>query len=541
MKIKKLICVLLSILLMLTTVVTAFAVEGKTYYIDSISGSDSNSGLSQGNAWKTTQNITYLTLNAGDKILFRAGGEYESTLQLVCSGTKDLPVVIGAYGEGARPVLTTSQATEVLRLWDCSYVTVKDLEITAHNGGGIWINTINKASEGINIENVVFHDIQNYKVNYRDTLAWGASAARACIMVKGLPAMSQYPVNDLTVQGCEMYDCGNGISLWGSYDPDGNPWEDDETTIKYNYNTGTLVKDCYFHDMDAEAVVVGICDGALVTNCRSINCCQGEGVDENGNILYYTAAMWFWGSVNSTIQYCEIAGQKNVGDGMAVDFDSFSNYCTYQYIYSHDNSRFMMNNAINHYQEGNTVRYCLSVNDNRVENTDNKISTSKCEKNFSFYNNTMVNLGPFRLDYCFDSFIANNIFIMNDNSYFKYDLIDFIKNNNTIKNNCYYGSMNPLMDLSSLNVLPGFAGDDYSNPESFILNSNSPLIGKGCAVEGQGEVDFFGNSIESNNIGCYSGKGSDEGTANSESIIGYIIRIIKQIVLSLVGLVKSAF
>jgi hypothetical protein len=224
-----------------------------------------------------------------------------------------MPIIISAYGSGNRPVLTTGENTEVLRLFDCSYLYLSDLEITAHNGGGIWIDTLNETSTGISIERVFFHDIQNYKVNSRDNLSAGAAAARACIMIKGLPARSRFAVNDLKISHCNMYDCGNGISIWGSWNDEQNPWCENEEDIDPVYNKGVLVEYCNFSDMDAEAVIVGMCDGAVVTHCSAINCCQGEGVDENGKVLFNNAAMWFWGSENSVIEYCEISGQKNAG------------------------------------------------------------------------------------------------------------------------------------------------------------------------------------------------------------------------------------
>ncbi|MGN0573406.1 MAG: hypothetical protein ACI4IX_05645, partial [Acutalibacteraceae bacterium] len=357
---KKFISLLLSVLIVFSVVSVvpfAQAAEGRTFYIDSSEGDDS-AGAGENDPWKTTANLSNLILEAGDRILFKCGGIYDCELTLTCSGTEESPIMISSYGEGAKPLLKTDNRTEVLRLFDCSYVEVSNLEIIAPNGGGIWIDTLEKESVGVSVENVTFHNMQNYTVTSRDDFTHGAASARACIMVKGLPARSNYPVQDLTVTGCEMYDCGNGVILWGSWKEGKDPWKDREDEIEFIFNEGTLVEDCYFHDMDAEAVVVGICDGALVTNCRSIDCCQGEGVDENGKVLYYTAAMWFWGSKNSTIQNCEIAGQKNVGDGMSVDFDSYSNNCTYQYIYSHDNMRFMVNNAKQLPQYGNTVRYC---------------------------------------------------------------------------------------------------------------------------------------------------------------------------------------
>ncbi|MBQ8027137.1 MAG: hypothetical protein IJ261_03365 [Clostridia bacterium] len=527
-RIKKYLCLLLVLLFgvsVLCPAVSAFD-SGKTYYVDSIDGSDSGDGLSKETAWKTLGPAISmgLFLEAGDSILFRKGGTYECAVTVSYNGTKDSPVVFSSYGEGDKPVLWTNERKEVFQFIDCSYITVSDIAITAPNGGGIWIDTINKTSEGITLDNIYFYGIQNYKVNSRDNLSAGAAAARAAVMVKGLPARSRYAVNDLTIKNCEIYDCANGISLWGSWNDEQAPWCENEEDIDPVFNTGVLVENCYFHEMDAEAIIVGICDGALVTNCRAINCCQGEGVDENGEILYFTAAMWFWGSVNSTIQYCEIAGQKNVGDGMAVDFDSYSHNCTYQYIYSHDNVRFMCNCPNYSGQHGNTVRYCLSVNDNGGRS---RMAGSAGEYGFSFYNNTIINCGEFQMQYIHDSFVANNIIIPMEGAVVSYDLFQ-LGENNVFTNNCYYDVMTPLVDIGSLNTVPGFSGGDFTDRLSFELSGDSPLIGAGVKVDDDLEYDFFGNKITSNNIGCYGGNGTD-AEYESESFFTKILRTVNDI------------
>lgn len=525
---KKFLSLLMSVLLVFSAASVfpmAQAAQGREYYIDSTNGDDASDG-GMYDPWRTTANLEGLSLEAGDKILFKRGGSYPCDLTLNCEGTPENPIVISSYGDGELPVLTTENPTEVLRLFDCRYVTVSDLEITAPNGGGIWIDTLEKESVGITVSGIVFHDLPNGTVTSRDDFTHGAASARACIMVKGLPARSNYPVNDLTVTGCEIYDCGNGVILWGSWKEGKNPWVDNEDEIEFIFNTGTLVEDCYFHDMDAEAVVVGICDGALVTNCRSINCCQGEGVDENGKVLYYTAAMWFWGSKNSTIQYCEIAGQKNVGDGMSVDFDSYSNNCTYQYIYSHDNMRFMVNNAKQLSQYGNTVRYCLSVNDNKGRSV---IASGAGEENFSFYNNTIINCGEFRMDNLTDSLVANNIIVPTLGQ--KIYIEDFTKEmltSNVFAGNCYYNCFTPIIDPFAKNTLPGFVGGEGA--EAYMLVKGSPLIGAGYEIpDDDCTQDFFGNPITGNNIGCYGGKG-ENGSYQEEDLLAGIVRIVRQIV-----------
>ncbi len=524
----------ISILVVFSVLLTSnafysYADNGKRYYyIDSVGGDDSNSGTSIDSPVKSIAGLKNLIIEPGTHFLFKNGGEYESTATtLTCSGTKDNPIVISSYGEGEKALLYTNENTEVFRLFDCCYLTVSNLHIKAPNGGGIWIDTLEKTSVGIVLENIYFTDMQNYKVTSRDDNSRGAAPARAAVMVKGLPARSRYAVNDLTIKGCEVYNCANGFMIWGSWNDSQTPWCEEED-IDPIYNTGLLIENCYFHEMDAEAVIVGMCDGALVTHCRAINCCQGEGVDENGEILYFTAAMWFWGSENSTIQYCEIAGQKNFGDGMAVDFDSHTNNCTYQYIYSHDNTRFICNCPNHSGQFNNTVRYCLSVNDNVGRS---RLSANPGEHNLNFYNNTIVNCADFHMIDMYDSVIANNIIMPIDGCFVAYDIWDLPRDGNVIGNNCYYGCEPPLIDLFSTNTVPGFAGTDFSDPESFRLSADSPLIGAGMEIEGcDAPHDFFGDEIISTNIGCYMGEGEDV-EYEGENIFVKLARILRSIYL----------
>ena len=507
---------------------------GTSYYIDSLSGSDeTGDGLSPGTAWRTVPVLESITLQPGDAVYFRAGGVYDCTLRFEnCCGTPENPILVTSYGEGEKPLLTTMQPTEVIRLFDCSYVTVSDLEITAHNGGGIWIDVLHGDSVGVTLQNLTVHDIQNHTVTARDNLSAGAAGARACVMVKGIPARTTYLVNDLTVTGCEFYDCGNGVSLWGAYDTSlGDPWGyTDLSELGPVYNRGTLVENCDFHDMDAEAIIVGLCEGALVTHCRMIDCCQGEGVDENGEILYFTAAAWFWGSEYSTIEYCEIAGQKNVGDGMTVDFDSQSNHCTYQYIYSHDNVRFMCNNAKTSPQVGNVVRYCLSVNDDKGRN---KLCGGPGEKEMLFYNNTIVGSQRFDMDGLYDSYFVNNIIVMADGYHINTDLAASFANGNVISNNCYYNCVSGVMAGTKYNVRPGFCADDPDDPASFMLSAGSPLIGAGRDVPGDDcALDFYGQRIVRCNIGCYGGAGED-APYQAENVFRRLARWFRWIVLYL--------
>ena len=532
---KKSIAVLLCLMLLPVFFASANAAGGTAYYIDALNGSDgTGDGLTPATAWRSVTRFSEVTLQAGDRVLFRRGGAYDCNLTFTdCAGTPEAPILISAYGDGEKPLLTTEKNAEVLRLFDCSYFTVEDLEITAHNGGGIWIDALKGESAGITLRDLKIHDIQNHPVDARDGLYAGAAVARACVMVKGLPARTLYPVNGLTVENCEMYDCGNGISLWGAYDQTkGSPWNGDEfSELAPVYNEDALISGCYFHDMDAEAVILGICKNALMTRCRVIDCCRGEGVDENGRVLYYTAAAWFWGSEYSTIEYCEIAGQRNVGDGMTVDFDSQTNHCTYQYIYSHDNVRFMCNNAKTSPQVGNTVRYCLSVNDDRGRN---KIASGPGERGMRFYNNTIVGSQRFDFDGLYDSYFVNNVIVMKEGYRLNTDLRTAIANGNVLRANCYDGCLAGPLAGAAYNRDPCFAGTDPTAPDSFRLSDRSPLIGQGVPMDPPDTVDFYGAPVEKAGIGC----DCSTGVAGNTRVFAPLTRL-RLLLRRLIALVKN--
>lgn len=509
---KKIISVLLCLAVVLNCicVIGSAAEPAPTYYIDSINGDDANSGTSENNAWKTINNHEWEFV-PGTKVLFRRGGVYEMEVVLTASGTKENPIVISSYGEETedKPIFRTAAHNEVFEFIDCDYITVSDVAITAPNGGGIWIRGAGKQSNGMVIENVDFYDMPNFDLHTRDPFGTGAADARAAVMTNGLwgpEGLYNYTVNDLTIKNCTVENCANGFMLWGIVR--GNPAET-HATVERTYNKNVLVEGCYFNNMYAEAIIVGVCDGAKVTNCAAFNTCLGGAEPlPDGRIEYFTASMWFWGSKNSVIEHTEIAGQKNFGDAMTVDFDADSNYCTYQYMYSHDNIRFMCNNAMGgRPQVGNTVRYCLSVNDNVGRSS---MASGSGEVEFAFYNNTIVNGHEMHVTNLDSGVVANNIFTFKPGYYFYYN--DRNLNSKTdFTNNCYYMAPNPPFDLLSMNTRPDFAGDDMTDPDSFRLVKGSRLIGAGAEREDieKMEYDFFGEKVTSTNIGCYGGDGVD--------------------------------
>jgi parallel beta-helix repeat protein len=77
------------------------------YYVKS-TGNDSNTGLSDAQAWLTIGkvNTVFSSLNAGDRIFFRRGDTFYGNLVINKSGTLANRIVIGAYGSGNKPIIT---------------------------------------------------------------------------------------------------------------------------------------------------------------------------------------------------------------------------------------------------------------------------------------------------------------------------------------------------------------------------------------------------------------------------------------------------
>ena len=487
---------ILSFILALILTFTAFAFDtfatddGTTYYIDSVNGNDSNNGLSPESPWKTLTHASNTTYGPGDEILLKRGCCYFSRFYARGSGTEENPITFATYGEGDLPIITIgsgeAQYTPVITISDVSHWVFKDLEITAPDGTGIFIYFNGRIVEDITIDSVVLHDIQNYASDDY----YGSQ--RAAIRMFGNTSRPYNYLSDIHINNCEIYNCGYGIFTGGHYN-DENP-----NSEMYPYNKDILVENCSIYNLYDDAYIMAQSERLTLRNTSIINTCLSSGI-------YATAPTWTWGVTEALIENCEIAGAKNIKDGMACDFDDHTDNSTYQYIYSHDNVRFMWNCVYKEDHFNNTVRYCLSVNDNVTRNAGSWEGLP--EIGFKFYNNTIVNGS----EYCFrrykDSYICNNIFSLLPGC----GIVLNKDYENTFSNNCYYGTLPTKIDVNSFWADPQFAGTDLTDKNSFMLKKCSPCIGAGVQVEeDMGEHDFYGNPLDdTHNIGCYEGDGVD--------------------------------
>ena len=78
-----------------------------TYYFSS-NGNDANNGTSTSTPWKTLSKLNsfFSSLKPGDNVLFNRGETFYGSITFTKSGSSGLPIILGAYGSGANPVIT---------------------------------------------------------------------------------------------------------------------------------------------------------------------------------------------------------------------------------------------------------------------------------------------------------------------------------------------------------------------------------------------------------------------------------------------------
>ncbi len=533
---KKILSVILALLVVFSSTATIIsnAEIGSTYYVDSVSGNDLNNGMSPSSPWKTLAKVSNTTFSEGDKILLKAGDIFTDTLTAKGNGTAKNPVTVSYYGDistDGRPVITNNNDVVLINIHNVKGWVIDNMELTAPNGKGIYVT----AGEGFNTEDIIIKNCSLHNIYYKQCPH--SMNGNSPVMLANYGEISR--LNNITIKDCIIYDCAYGIAMSGL----SREWSKDVfVSPEVSYNKNYTIDGVSFNNILYDAVIIMSIYGMTIRNCSLINTSLNDD--------YYTAPMWSHHASNFVIENCEIAGARNEKDGMSVDFDGWTTDATYQYIYSHDNVRFVRNCCYDSYTKNRncTVRYCLSVNDNKGENQMSQMLTTDSldydygEKattmeNYKFYNNTVINCSEFNMYGLENAFIANNIFTGNLTSTFNFERKNtgddgkkYMKRfTGVFDNNCFYGTSVPLRGSNNFFSDPGFVGKDITDKNSFRLAGNSSLIGKGIQVEqNMGEKDFYGNKLtDVHNIGCYDSTG--ENVIYNSDFLSYITAYINSI------------
>ena len=112
---------------------------GTNYYVDSVAGSDNNSGTSNASPWKTLTQVMSRHYSPGDTVNFKRGSSWTGLLLIQDAGTQSNPITFRDYGSGARPTIsnpTTGAGKYVIHV-QASWVVVQGFLVKDSGDSGI--------------------------------------------------------------------------------------------------------------------------------------------------------------------------------------------------------------------------------------------------------------------------------------------------------------------------------------------------------------------------------------------------------------------
>lgn len=518
---KKLICRKLLTLLVICSMIasvmmfatTPASAAGTTYYVDSVNGSDADSGMSSSTAWQTLSKVNATTFNPGDKILFKAGGIWNGQLSSKGSGASGSPIIIDMYGTGSKPVINGGglNNTGTVYLVNQEYWEINNLEITnddnfqVNNTTNVRMGIYYKIDANISGNNRVFNHIyiQNSYIHDVDGNENGsASAAGISGEIIGPSTASLARFNDVHIVNntftkvdrtaiqpvkLNIFSCPGTDSCFRDGVRNNNQWS---TNVYIGYNT--------MSDIGGDGILMRETKDAIVEH----NVLGGFGTRVLPTVA--VAGIWLWNANHTVFQFNEVyGGPANNQDGMAFDFDYYGIDNVYQYNYSHDNpmgSLLIMGN-----NEHDVFRYNISQNDGYFIKwmPASEITASFIYNNIYYYDG--ANTKPSKETTMKSGlYLYNNIFY-NHNASVTTDWGSTNWKNTKFSNNLFYeksgshSSQEP-SDPGKLTsdpqlVNPGSGGVGISTLDGYKLQSGSPAMNAGKVLSSNGGEDFWGNSL----------------------------------------------
>lgn len=196
--------------------------DGKatTYYIDSVDGNNAHAGTSPDAPWKDFTNVNGRVLGPGERLLLRRGSVFNQELNVSARGVQDNWAEIGAYGDGARPIIR--------RNWDiddrCALVRNPDFLrirslVVCHAGKGLIVSYSEAGHRGLVIEDCIAHHIEGlYRFNAHGIPEWRDRRGASGDAAHNSPgiAITGATASDLVLRDCETFQCSSGYFVCGN-------------------------------------------------------------------------------------------------------------------------------------------------------------------------------------------------------------------------------------------------------------------------------------------------------------------------------------
>jgi hypothetical protein len=327
------------------------SLEAATYYVDSATGDDGNSGTAAGRPWKSLAKVNATDFRPGDRILFNSGSAWLGQLAPKSSGAAGAPIILDRYGKGPQPRIDGGGKVEdAVRLYNVQHIELHNLEITnqgegeaARRGVHIFLDNFGDAGH-IVVAGLYVHDVNG--TNKRKD--------NGGIVFRTAGAKTPSRFLGLTIERNIVWKVDRSAIVAQSYHSSRTRW---------NPSLNVVIRDNFVDDIGGDGIVPWATDGVVVEHNIARNC--------NRRAASYNAGIWPWSTDNSLFQLNEASLTRTTLDGEGFDSDFNSRNTLFQYNYSHDNEGgFMLictpgkrNPKDNVGNLGTLVRYNISRND----------------------------------------------------------------------------------------------------------------------------------------------------------------------------------
>ncbi|MCB1704758.1 MAG: right-handed parallel beta-helix repeat-containing protein [Halioglobus sp.] len=472
------------------------------YYID-CDAATSGDG-SQGAPWNDLDAASSITLEPGAHLLLRRGSRCTGMLKPTGSGTAQQRIVIGAYGEGALPLIDAAGAnTAAVHLEDMSHIVVRDLELT--NPGdleephrGVYLTALAGPVTGVEIRDLYIHDVTG-PVGFNGTAKSGGAIISRSL---GGP---EAKFDSVLIENNRIEDVGrSGIFFIGSSAKTrplaAQPWPDGGTNIVIRGNT--------LQRLQGDAIVAHSTSGAVIED-NVVTVGNLAGRDYRSEERNCAAGIWAWNANNTLIQRNEVSGYRfgqspdDGCDGTGFDIDNRQAGTVIQYNYSHNNEGGFILLCSDDEPHDALVRYNLSIDDGKVLNVSPcKFPTIGTFDDIRIYNNTFVMPHPHtalelsklsRIHNAGDLLFANNIV------YATTPQSDALACGDRCSNNLFYnlppsGTEQVVGDPLFEDVMWRGAGRLEAGT-AFRIPTSSPAFAAGQGVVDAPATDYFGDEV----------------------------------------------
>ena len=376
------------------------------YYVSSVHGRDENDGCSEERPFLSLNAVNRLKLGPGDKGLLERGSVFCG--QALCirgRGSSDLPIEVGAYGEGNNPVIHAEgtgvwyqdygtlldapthryagYVSSAVLLYDADHICIHDLEITncgdevpgvrCDADNGCRHESKNKsqgeaycapdkmdrtgvavvAQNGGTLQDIVLRDLYIHDVHGNIYNKHMANGGIYFVALKpeneGATGVARY--ENVLVEDC----CVFRVSRWGiavGYTYAHEQFQgielSEDTFRKYG-NEHVILRNNYVKDAGGDGITAMYALRPLVEH----NTVDSVAQEMNDRIYRYpgkrmgkvAAAIWPWKCKDALFRWNEAVDTRLNQDGMAYDADS-GDGTVYEYNYSRLN-------------EGGCVMFCM--------------------------------------------------------------------------------------------------------------------------------------------------------------------------------------